>query len=137
MISVSKKYLLDLYDSFYPRNLKIFVIKYNGEFIGGAIKIRYKNMLLSWIGHAKTILRGTPNELLHWNAIKWAIEHDLKYYELIGANTERLCHYKSKYNPDLSICFSAKKYSSTMSEWAETGYFKILKPVSEQIKLIK
>ena len=138
VVPISKKYLLDLHESFYPQNMKIFVAKYNETVIGGIINIYYKNKITNWLGNTRANVGGiSPNELLHWNAIKWAIEHDLKYYELIGANTERLCHYKSKYNPDLSICFSAKKYSSIMSEWAETAYFNILKPVSEQIKLIK
>ena len=137
VVSFSKGYLFDLYDSFYPQNLKIFVAEYNGEYVSGAIKICYKNMLLSWVGHAKTNLRGIPNDLLQWETIKWAIEHDLKYYELIGANTERLCHYKSKYNPDLLICFSAKKYSSVVSKLAENAYFKILRPLSVKAKMKK
>lgn len=136
--STSKEYIFDLYKAFYPQNMKIFVAKYNGELIGGIINIYYKNEILNWLGNVKASVEGiSPNELLHWEAIKWAIEHDLKYYELIGANTERLCHYKSKYNPDLLICFSAKKYSSIISKLAETAYFKILKPMSAKIKLKK
>ena len=129
-ISLSKGYLIDLFNTFHPQNMKIFVAKYNGKLISGAIKICYKNKLLSWIGHAKAELRGIPNDLLQWEIIKWAVMHSLEYYELIGANTERLCRYKSKYNPNLSICFSAKKYLSFSAKLVESAYFNILKPIS-------
>ncbi len=132
--SLSKGYLIDLFNTFHPQNMKIFVAKYNGDIISGAIKICYKNKLLSWIGHAKTELRGIPNDLLQWEVIKWAVEHGLEYYELVGANTERLCHYKSKYNPNLSICFSAKKYLSALAKLGEITYFKLLKPLSAKNK---
>ena len=128
--SFSKGYLIDLFNTFHPQNMKIFVAKYNGELISGAIKICYKNKLLSWIGHAKTEFRGIPNDLLQWEAIKWAVMHGLEHYELIGANTERLSRYKSKYNPGLSICFSAKKYLSSAAKLGESAYFNILKPIS-------
>ncbi len=123
--SLSKGYLIDLFNTFHPQNMKIFVAKYNGELISGAIKICYKNKLLSWIGHAKTELRGIPNDLLQWEIIKWATEHGLEYYELVGANTERLCLYKSKYNPSLSICFSAKKYNTFFAKFVEYAYLTV------------
>ena len=134
-VSISKGYLLDLYNSFYPQNMKIFVAKHNGELVGGLVNIYYGDKILNWIGNVKTNIRGvSPNDLLHWEVIKWATKHGLKYYELVGANTERLCHYKSKYNPSLSICFSAKKYLSVMAELGEIAYFKMLKPLSAKNK---
>ena len=128
--SISKEYILDLYNAFYPQNLKIFVAKYNGEVVSGMVDIYYKDKVVSWLGNMKANVEGaSPNELLQWEAIKSAIDHGLKYYEEMGANTERLCHYKSKYNPDLLICFSAKKYSSIISKLAEVAYFKVLRPM--------
>lgn len=129
-VSISKRYLLDLYDFFHPQNMKIFVAKYNSELVGGMVDIYYKDKVVSWLGNTKANVENvSPNELLQWGAIKYAIEHGLKYYEEMGANTERLCYYKSKYNPNLSICFSGKKYSSPVSKLAEIAYFKVLKPV--------
>ena len=90
--------------------MKIFAAKYRGETIGGIINIHYKKELFNWLGNTKANIEGiSPNDLLHWIAIKWAIEHNLKYYGLIGANTERLCNYKSKFNPSLDIYFDIKK----------------------------
>lgn len=136
ILPLPKKYLLNLYYSFHPQNLRIFVAKYQAEVVGGLIALCYKDKLSLWVGIPKTNLGGVyPNDLVQWEAIKWACEHDLKYYELMGGNTLRLCHYKSKYNPDLSIYFSARKYSSIMSKLAETAYIRLLKPMYAKIKL--
>ncbi len=131
--STSIGYLLDLYDTFYPQNMKIFVAKYNDEVVSGMIDIYYKDKVVSWLGNTKANVEGrSPNELLQWEAIKYATENGMKYYEEMGANTERLCGYKSKYNPDLLICFSAKKYSF-MAKLAEIVYFKALKPMHARL----
>jgi len=137
-ISLSKGYLIDLFNTFHPHNMKIFVAKYNGELIGGMIDFYYKNKVTSWLGNVKSNVGGmSPNELLQWEAIKHAIKCGMEYYEEIGANTERLCHYKSKYNPSLSICFSAKKNTSVVPKMMETVYLKILRPMRKSVGINK
>ncbi len=136
MISISKKYLLDLYESFYPKNMKIFIAKHKGEFVGGMVDIYYGERVVSWLGNIKANVNGvSPNDLLQWKGIEHAIINGSKSYMEIGANTERLCHYKSKYNPTLSICFTAKKHSSIISKFVETTYFKVLKPLNIWLNL--
>ena len=136
LLPISKEYLLDLYDSLYPKNMKIFVAKFDGEFIGGLVDIYYKDRVISWLGNSKANIKAvSPNDLLQWEAIKYAIEHGLKYYEEIGANTQRLCNYKSKYNPNISLYFSAKKHSSIISKLTEITYFKMLKPMYVKLKM--
>jgi len=128
--SIYKGYLFDLFNAFYPQNMKIFVAKYNGELIGGMIDLYYKNKVTSWLGNIKSNVEGvSPNELLQWEAIRYTIEYGMNYYEEIGANTEHLCRYKSKYNPNLLLCFSAKKYLSTAAKLGEYVYSKMLKPM--------
>ena len=128
--SIYKGYLFDLFNAFYPQNMKIFVAKYNGELIGGMIDFYYKNKVTSWLGNVKSNVEGvSPNELLQWEAIRYTIEYGMNYYEEIGANTEHLCRYKSKYNPNLLLCFSAKKYLSTAAKLGEYVYSKMLKPM--------
>jgi len=128
--SIYKGYLFDLFNAFHPQNMKIFVAKYNGELIGGMIDLYYKNKVTSWLGNVKSNVEGvSPNELLQWEAIRYTIEYGMNYYEEIGANTEHLCRYKSKYNPNLLLCFSAKKYLSTAAKLGEYVYSKMLKPM--------
>jgi len=109
-----KKYLLDLYQRFYPENLKIFVAEYKGQRLGGTINLCYKNGMYLWVGIPKIDLPGlSPNDLVQWEAIKWASANGLQYYEEMDAGDDpRLRYFKSKYNPELVIWYSATKYSS-------------------------
>jgi len=115
------KYLLAIYQKFYPDNLKIFVAEYKGQRISGCIYLCFKNILYFWVGLPKTDLAGlSPNDVIQWEAIKWAHANGFHYYELMDAGDDpRLRHFKSKYNPDLVIWYSATKYSSVMYEIGE------------------
>ena len=123
-----KKYLLTIYQKFYPDNLKIFVAEYKGQRIGGTISLCYKNILYSWVGMPKINLSGiSPNDLIRWEVIKWAQTNGLEYYELMDAGDDpRLRHFKSKFNPDLVIWYSATKYSSCVYKAVEK-LFNIVK----------
>ncbi|HEY9246599.1 MAG TPA: hypothetical protein VIO11_07130, partial [Candidatus Methanoperedens sp.] len=57
---------------------------------------------------------GHANDLLTWECIKWAGENGFKHYKIMGAaGTERLYSFYSKFNPELVVSFSAKKFSSS------------------------
>lgn len=121
--SVSKDYLCEVYNSFHPENLRIFICRFNGEVVGGTINICYKKKISSWLGSAKTNITGLyTNDLTQWECMKWACKNNFEIYEEIGANTERLWQFKSKYNLDLSMCLNARKYSSVFYKWMESGY---------------
>ena len=113
-----KNFLQDLYDQFYPENLKIFVAEYNGNRIGGTINLVFKNGMYLWVGIPKTNLVGiSPNDLIQWEAIQWAQKNGLMYYEEMDAgDNPRLRYFKSKYNPELLIWYGATKYSSSIYE---------------------
>lgn len=122
-LPISKDYLVDVYDTFYPENVRIFTSRFNGKLVGGTINLCYKDNFSCWIGSAKTNMTGLyVNDLNQWESLKWACKNNFKIYEEIGANTERLWYFKSKYNPDTSICFNARKYSSVFYKWMESGY---------------
>ena len=73
-----KDYFSDLYNSFYPQNMKIFIAKRNGERVGGLVVLCYKDWAALWIGIPKTSLREIyPNDLAQWEAIRWACEQGL------------------------------------------------------------
>jgi len=109
-----KPYLSELYNSFHPHHLKIFVAKYKGERITGQIVVCHKDRVSLWAGSPKTsFLRGTPNDLLQWEIIKWACEEGYKRVEIMDAGDDpRLRHFKAKFNPELVPWYSAVKYSS-------------------------
>lgn len=109
------KYLHTLYESFYADNMKIFIAEFKGERAGGIITLCFKDVMYHWVGVPKSTLEGiSPNDLIQWEAIKWAIEHGFKIYEIMDAGDDpRLRVFKSKWNPDLVPWYSAKKHSSS------------------------
>ncbi|MFH1722888.1 MAG: GNAT family N-acetyltransferase [Candidatus Altiarchaeota archaeon] len=133
--SLTKEFLLDVYKNFHPENLRVFVAKFEGQYAGGVIEVYFNDRAESWVGSTKVNVSGvSPNDLIQWQTIEWAAEHGLKDYIIIGANTPRLSSYKLKFNPNPSIYFSAKKYSSAYVKLAEHGYKKILRPLKEKIR---
>jgi hypothetical protein len=124
------KYLRDLYDRFYPDNLKIFIAEYQGNRVGGTINLCYKDVMYLWVGVPKSDLVGvSPNDLVQWEAIKWASEHGLRYYEEMDAGDDpRLTRFKAKYNPETMIWFSATRYSSNLYKVAESVLHKLKGP---------
>ncbi len=129
---ISRDYLIEVFKSYHPGNLRVFISRFNREPIGGTINLCYNHNFASWIGSAKTNISGlSANDLTQWECIKWAYRNKFEIYEEIGANTERLWQFKSKYNPEISMCFNAKRYSSIYYKWIEIGYRRIklkLKP---------
>ena len=107
-------YLGDLYNRCHNKNLKIFIAWHKGERVGGMISPYGNNILYLWTGIPKCALKGiSPNDLVQWEAIKWACENGFRYYELMDAGYDpRLRNFKSKYNPDLWIWYTATRTSS-------------------------
>lgn len=134
--TLNKDLLFGIYDS-YPENIKIIVAKYKEDIVGGIIDIWYKDRVLSWVGNTKTNLKGVHvNDKINWECIKMAYENGFKIYETIGAaSNQRLYKFSNKYNPNLSVYFTAKKYSSFISKFAEYSYINLLKPIYSKFKL--
>ena len=123
----SKEFIEEIYDSFHESNLKIFVVKYDKEFVGGFILVKYGKGIFCWVGTAKAELGGIyPNDLLQWETIKWAHENGFEFYDLVGANSFELSRFKSKFSPDLVPYFSATKYNSSILRLA-SGIRGVLK----------
>jgi hypothetical protein len=115
------KYLHTLYDYFYPDNLKIFIAEYKGERAGGIITLCYNGVMYHWVGVPKSSLAGiSANDLVQWEAVKWAIEHGFKQYEIMDSgDVPRFRQFKAKWNPELIIWYSATRYSSFVYAYGE------------------
>jgi len=110
--NMSIKYVSDLYDVFYPDNLRIFSVRNGKEHVGGCAAFSYNKRFIGWVGMSKTGGKGIyPNDLLMWETIKWASTNGYEVLEITWANTQHLCKYKAKFNPKPAIYFSCEKYS--------------------------
>lgn len=116
-----EKYLLDLYSAFAPDNLKIFLAEFRNQVVGGMVALRFKDVAYLWIGVPKGNLPGiSANDLVQWEGIQWACNNGCTYYEEMDSGEDpRLTSYKSKYNPDICIWYSAVRHSSRIIKTLE------------------
>lgn len=78
----------------------------DGEFLSGITALYSNDIAYFWQGGTRATYENVSvNSLLHWRIIEDIAEHppldSVSNYDLMGANTERLCRYKSKFGADL------------------------------------
>lgn len=123
----SEGYLLDLYNKFYPDNLKIFIARLKGEPVTGIIVTAYRNKLSIWVGATQTDLKGIyPVDLLQWKIVEWGNKHGYKYCEILGANMPSISYFKSRYNFDLEIYFDVQR-GDVIAEIFELAHKSMIK----------
>lgn len=120
-------FLCEIFNEFNAHNLKIDVAKYHGTTVSGIIHLRYNGIVYQWVGVPKSTIAGlSPNELLIWESIQTAHEAGHDYYEFMdGGSDPRLRAFKSKFNPDTCIWYSAEKYSHPVYRLARNFSQKI------------
>ncbi|MFC5970152.1 GNAT family N-acetyltransferase [Halomarina salina] len=69
------------------------------EYLGGIVALYGDDTAYFWQGGVRHTYDGaTTNSLLHWEILQDLVDHDtVEQYDLFGANTARLCEYKSKF----------------------------------------
>lgn len=77
-----------------------------GEYVSGITVLYSNDMAYFWQGGTRGTYEGTSvNGLIHWRIIKDIAAGEpissVSQYDLMGANTERLCQYKSKFGANL------------------------------------
>jgi len=90
------------------------------EFLTGITVLYSNDAAYYWQGGTRTVHDGVSiNSLLHWRIIQDVIEdpprESVTRYDLMGANTERLCRYKSKFGADLVPYYGIESSGRTMS----------------------
>ncbi|HOV81917.1 MAG TPA: GNAT family N-acetyltransferase [Methanothrix sp.] len=133
--STSKEYLLDIYNRYYPENLKVFIARLNGELITGIIVTAYRDKLSIWVGATQVDLKGIyPVDLIQWKIIEWGNKNGYKFCEILGANMPSISYFKSRYNFDLEIYFSINRADMRTSGMIKS--FQMMKGLGNAIKKI-
>lgn len=78
----------------------------DGNYLGGVTVLYSNDHALFWQGGVAATYKGSSvNSVLHWRIIQDIMEdpalESVTGYDLFGANTPRLCKYKSKFGADL------------------------------------
>ncbi|WP_336035877.1 GNAT family N-acetyltransferase [Halobacterium yunchengense] len=97
-----------------------------GEYLSGVVVLYSDDAAYYWLGGARTTYEDVSvNSLLHWRVIEDVAAGEprasVDTYDLMGANTERLCRYKSKFGADLASYYTVESSGAGMTA-AKTAY---------------
>ena len=82
-----------MHNYFAKKQAAIFLAEINSEVMSGVILIGNKYIMHYWQGASRRVAPNLgQNELLQWEAIKWAKHNGGKYYDLCVVEQERLPH---------------------------------------------
>jgi len=122
---ISIEYLEDLL-GLYPDNIKLYyVYDENKNIIGSNLAIIYKGKVVSWLGTPKPEVDLPVNDLIFWELIKISKDTN-SVFEIGGADTERLCAFKSRFNPSLETNYRVfrRRNIGAVAEWVYMNVYK-------------
>ena len=96
-------FVVDLYDGLPDGQLRPYVLRVDGEFVGGILAFAYGDTISRWQGGVRTDtdVDLPVNDLLDWRVVSDGITEGLRWYDLVGADNPRINRYKSKFAPEL------------------------------------
>jgi len=122
-IHTTKDFILEIYEKFYPKNVRVFIAEVDGERLSGIVNICYRDKVCFWIGAPKYTSNGiNPNELVFYESIRWAVENGYRYYEVMGADDFTLYDFKRKFNGNLTMYFTVRRYRPSLIKVIEAIY---------------
>lgn len=103
----------------FPDHLKMYFLKRDGEIVDIEGTYAYKDRFKLLWGISNEKFRG-HQEYHTWDLVKKAKERGFTEFEIVGANTRRISHYQSKFNPSMSMYFSIQKMNAigNMARWS-------------------
>ncbi|WP_416841517.1 lipid II:glycine glycyltransferase FemX [Haloferax sp. DFSO52] len=118
-------------------NCRVYIVRDpDGEYLSGIVVPFSHEVGYYWIGGARSSYGGVSiNNLIHWEILE-DIAHDdalesVTKYDLVGANTERLCDYKSKFGGELVPYYTVESAGVGMNIAKRT--YQLLNRGSERI----
>ena len=123
---LTEAYVLDLVEALEDR-CRVYVARDgDGEYLTGVVVVYSNDAAYYWEGGARaTYDDASVNSLLHWAVVRdVAVDPDLasvSRYDMVGANTPRLCRYKAKFSPELVPYYVVESGGPTM-DLAKTAY---------------
>jgi len=98
---VPAAFVTDLYDALPEGALRPYVLRVEGEFVGGILALEQGETVSRWQGGVRTDVDLPVNDLLDWRIMADALDRGAGRYDLVGADNPRINRYKSKFAPEL------------------------------------
>lgn len=117
---LNETYLVDI-KKHYPNNIKLYnLYDSKDDLLTCVMTQQYKNKFVYWIGSTRS--EQYANEYLIWRLIQKAKSEHYTIFDFTGANTENICRFKSKFNPQLEFYFNV--YRKTLSTGILEYFYK-------------
>ncbi len=110
----------ELYERLPDGQVRPYVCRVDGEFVGGLLALEYGDTVYRWQGGVKidADVNLPVNDLLDWQVMSDAIERGLSSYDLVGADNPRINRYKAKFGPELSVAHEIERGSLGVDKMA-------------------
>jgi hypothetical protein len=112
---VDPEYVVDLYETLPEGTVRPYVADVDGAWRSGVVTLEHGDRVMWWFGAGKPDVDLPLTDLLHWRIITDAIDRGVTTCDLVGANTERIVNFKSKYNPDLAPYYEIERGTRMMN----------------------
>ncbi|WP_276261489.1 GNAT family N-acetyltransferase [Haloglomus litoreum] len=112
------EYVRDLLTAM-DEHARVYVLRDGDRFLTGITVLYSADRAYFWQGGARTVHEGVSvNSLVHWDVLRELVEDppagEPTAYDLMGANTERLCRYKSKFGATLEPYYVVESAGRSM-----------------------
>ena len=122
--AVPTEFAVDLFEQLPDGVVRPYVLRTNGEFVGGILVLDDGNRVSRWQGGVRVDSDLPANDLLDWHVMTDAIDRDRTEYDLVGADNERISDYKAKFAPELRS-FTSMWCGSPAMSLLVSGYRKL------------
>jgi len=135
-VPISRSFLRDLLSSLPDELWRVYVARTSdGQYKSGIITLYSPDLAYFWQGGVTASYDGVSvNSLLHRTIIEDILTDpeldSVTGYDLVGANTERLCAYKAKFNSDLRQYYVVESSGLEM-QLAKSTYQKLAGSLSK------
>lgn len=124
-LRVTNEFVTDLYERLPDDVVRPYVAAVDGEFHGDILTLESHGTVYAWQGGAKTDGDLDLNDYLDWTIIRDAVERGNHRYDLVGAESQRLCWYKAKFGPGLEpyhvVSWSSPGFDTLASSTSGSG----------------
>lgn len=118
---VSADFAAELFQVLPETTMRVYTCRSQGQFVGGTITLEGAGTVYSWQVVSDLESDIPAADLLDWTVMQRAKTRGLTGMDLVGANNQRLCEYKAKFDPDLRTHYSLER-SSKPVELAKSAY---------------
>lgn len=119
------KFFERMWNLFYPRNMAMFLVGYEGKYIAGKVVFLHNNTIhQAYNPSLRKYQQLAPNDLVQWHLIKWGNEHGFRYLNFGRTRKdEGPALFKQQWGGELSsLSYFYKFYSKELNDRQEVKY---------------